>query len=123
MVQLLPVTEQAFIERLNKIYHTHADQAYVCVEKKEIKASILYRIDRKKKLGNIQNVSTVEADIFDGLVRAVFAAMLEQDIHQAEFDAKTDLEMITKLGFVQDGSFFVESIDEIIHNRKNCKKN
>lgn len=119
MIQILPVTEPSFIERLNKIYNTNAKYAYVCVEKKEIKASILYNIQKEK--AEILNVSTVDEDIFDGLVRAVFARLIELGIDQAEFNPKTDAEILKNLGFVQDKPFFTSSLREIIENCKKCK--
>ncbi|MBS7176608.1 MAG: hypothetical protein KH056_10595, partial [Clostridiales bacterium] len=57
MIQLLPVTEQAMLERLNRIYQQNAQFAYVCVEKREIKASCLYNI--KGDVVEIVNVSSV----------------------------------------------------------------
>lgn len=118
MIQLLPVTEPSMLERLNRIYSTQAKFAYVCVEKKEIKASCLYNI--KGDCGEIVNVSSVEQDIFDGLVRAVFANMLELGIDKAVFDRKIDHEMLVRLGFVQDDGFCVNSLTKIIHKCKNC---
>ncbi len=67
------------------------------------------------------NVSSVEQDIFDGLVRAVFANLLELGIDQAVFDRKIDHEMLVHLDFVQDDGFCVNSLTKIIHNCKNCK--
>lgn len=119
MIQLLPVTEPLLIEKLNHIYHTQAQFAYVCVEKKEIKASCLYNI--KENQGEIVSISTVEEDIFDGLVRAVFANLIDQGIDQACFDRKVDSELLKKLNFVQDDTFFVNSLTKIIHNCRKCQ--
>jgi hypothetical protein len=119
MIQLLPVTEPSTVEKLNQIYHTKAQFAYVCVEKKEIKASCLYSIESGR--GVILNVSTMEEDIFDGLVRAVFASLIDQGINEAVFDQKTDKSLLEKLNFVQDDTFFVNSLTEIIHNCRKCQ--
>ena len=121
MIQLLPVTDPSFLEFLNKTYHTNGKYAYVCVEKKEIKSSCIF--DVKDGKGMILNVSSTEEDIFDGLVRASFAAMIDMGIHQAVFDPSVDREMTRKLGFVQDKPFLTESLDEIIDNCKKCKNN
>lgn len=121
MIQILPVTEPSFIDRLNQIYGTKAKYAYVCVEKKEIKASILYNVYKDK--AEILNVSSVDPDIFDGLVRAVFASLIDLGVDQAEFSSQTDSEMLQNLGFVQDKPFFTPSLREIIENCKKCKNN
>lgn len=120
MIQLLPVTEPSFLEFLNKTYHTDGKYAYVCVEKKEIKSSCVY--DVKGDLGIILNVSSVEEDIFDGLVRAAFASMIDMGIHKAKFAPEVDGELTKKLGFVQDDPFLVTSLEEIIDNCKSCQK-
>lgn len=119
MIQLLPVTEQAMLERLNRIYQQNAQFAYVCVEKREIKASCLYNI--KGDVVEIVNISSVEPDIFDGLVRAVFASAMDLGLEHAVFDEKIDHEMLVQLHFVQDDGFSVNSLTKIIHNCKNCK--
>ena len=121
MIQLLPVTEKAMLERFNQIYGEHAEFAYVCVEKKEIKASCLYNLNTKDGVGEIVSVSSVEPDIFDGLVRAVFANMIEMGIDRANFGPKIDREMIQRLGFVQGDGFSVNSLTKIIHKCKNCQ--
>ena len=121
MIELLPVPEPSFLNFLNKTYHTDGKFAFVCVEKKEIKSSLIY--DVKKQKGVILNVSTVEEDIFDGLVRACFAALLDMGIHQAEFAPEVDAGMTKKLGFVGENPYLAESLDEILDNCKKCKKN
>lgn len=121
MIQLLPVTEPSFLEFLNKTYHTNGRYAYVCVEKKEIKSSCVY--DVKGDCGIILNVSSMEEDIFDGLVRAAFASMIDMGVHKAKFAPEVDQDFTKNLGFVQDDPFLVESLDEIIDNCKSCQKN
>ena len=118
MIQLLPVTEPAMIDRLNQIYHTNAAYALVCVEKKEIKASCLYDITPQG--GEICNISTVEPEIFDGLARLAFQKMLEAGVDQAVFAEFVDPKMLQTLGFVQDEPYFVQSLSKIIHNCKSC---
>lgn len=118
MIQLLPVTEQSFIDRLNKAYKTEAAHAYACVEKKEIKATCLYNIEKGK--GIILNVSSVEDAIFDGLVRAVFASLLEMGIDRAEFGRDVPLDTLVRLGFVQDDTRTTPSIREMMEKHKNC---
>ena len=118
MVELLPVTEPDMLKRLNKIYQESADYAYVCVEKKEVKASCLYNI--KDGIGEIVNVSSVEDDIFDGLVRAVFASLMDMGIDKAVFHSKIDSDILQRLGFVQGDGFCVNSLTKIINKCKNC---
>ena len=119
MIQLLPVTEPAMLERFNRIYGEQAQAAYVCVEGKEIKASCLY--NRRGDTGEIVSVSSREDAIFDGLVRAVFANLIESGADRAVFGPKVDREMLLRLGFVQGDDFCVNSLTKIIHKCKNCK--
>lgn len=120
MIQLLPVTEPEALERLNRMYRKNAGYAYVCVEKREVKASCLF--DLSADTCRVQNVSTVERDIYDGLVRAVFAFAQERGIDRAEFDPSMDGGMLRSLGFVQDERFIVKSLTNFTNHCGGCKK-
>lgn len=121
MIEILPTKDKNFLLKLNKAYNTEAELAFICIEKKEIKASLLYSIE--KDSGVILNVSTVEEDIFDGLVRAVFASLIDLGIDKAKFTKAVNKDLIEKLGFVPKDTVLVNSLKEIIENHKNCKNN
>lgn len=121
MIQILPITEPDFLARMNKAYHVEATDGFVFIDKKEIKASLLYQI--KQKAVTILSISTVEEDCFDGLVRACFASLIDAGFETATFDSKIDRAMLEKLGFVQPDTFFVNSLTECINNGRKCQCN
>lgn len=118
MIQILPITEPTFLERMNQTYHVKATAGFVYIEKKEIKATLLYRVG--KNGAEILSVSTLDEDAFDGLVRACFASLMEQGVDSGVFDAKIDRELLFGLGFVQDDTFVVKSLTECIRNGRKC---
>lgn len=118
MIQILPITEPSFLERMNQTYHVQATDGFVYIEKKEVKATLLYRV--AKGGVEIQSISTVESEVFDGLVRACFAALIDRGIESAAFGEKMDRQLLTELGFVQDDTFVVKSLTESIENGRKC---
>lgn len=118
MIQILPITEPAFLERMNHTYQVQATDGFVYIEKKEIKATLLYRAGKDE--GQILSISTLDEDAFDGLVRACFASLIERGVETAVFDRRMDAELLQKLGFVQDDTFAVKSLTECIQNGRKC---
>ncbi len=120
MIQILPITEPDFLARMNKTYHVEATNGFVYIEKREIKATLLYAVHKNE--AKILSISTVEEDVFDGLVRACFASLIDRGLQTAVFDQKVDEKLIKTLGFVQDDSFVVKSLTESIENGRKCGK-
>ena len=79
MIQLLPVTEQVMLERLNRIYQQNAQFAYVCVEKREIKASCLYNI--KGDVGEILKMVRWKNSVASSIMKK---SIVDMDIHVKE---------------------------------------
>ncbi len=119
MIEMLPIKEKQILDELNQKHNVKATYGYICLERKEITACCLYEI--KDNAAHFLYVSDEDEYLFDGLVRASFVNIMNLDIDSAYFNENIDHNLLKKLNFVQDDTFFVKSLSEIIDKCKNCK--
>ncbi len=60
-------------------------------------------------------------DLFDGLLRAVFAYVMEANVNRAKFSENIDKETLKALMVPVDGQNCVNSLKDFLYNCKKCK--
>lgn len=120
MVQVIPAEDRKLLQKLNQAYHTQAEHACLYVEKKEIKATLLYNLVRGE--AQVVNISTVEEEIFDGLIRGFYELLSQQKVQRVRYLEQDHQEMLLQRGFVDNDGFAVQSVRAILANCENCKK-
>ncbi|MGI5958841.1 MAG: hypothetical protein ACOX60_05445 [Massiliimalia sp.] len=119
MIQVIPAEDKKLLQKLNLAYGTKAQHACLYVEKKEIKATLLY--DLVKGQAQVQNISTVEPEILEQLVLGFLKILKDQKIDRVEFSDQSHEEMLKEMNFVDNDGFAGKSVKEILKNCENSK--
>lgn len=118
MIQICPISQPEVLQMLNQKHQKNAMRGHAYIENQDIQASCLYDIDAQQKVCYIHHISSDNVVMFDGLVRAVLAAAIQEGIVQARFDKAVSHQLLHKLGFVQDDTFFVNNVAKIFSKCK-----
>lgn len=94
MIQTFDITDKKIIKKLNMAYKTNAEFAYALTEKKEIKATCLYDINKKTAI--IQNISTVDVKLFKTLIKKLKDELKVKRINEILYSQNIDKSLLEK---------------------------
>lgn len=94
-IRILPVEDPDLLARLNRTYGTKARFGLLYVEKREIKSSCLYNI--QKPHGQILNISSRDETVFRALAGAALEALKAAGARDVRFGADVSDELLRLL--------------------------
>lgn len=121
MIRILPIASKATLKNYNEINNVQCQYGYEITEGNVSLGYCLFSILDDSKYALIQIINTDDKMLFDGVVRAVMAFILDKGIDVVKFDDTVDQDLLTKCLFVTDTTNTINSIEKFFS--KKCSNN
>ena len=99
-VLLLPLEDPALLRRLNETYGVNAKRGLLYIEKREIKSTLLYSL--QKPHAQILSVSSADPAVFAALVQAAIDECRAQGMTDVRFGAAVSSELLGTLALGEE---------------------
>jgi len=94
-VRILPIEDAALLARLNETYGTRARFGFLYVEKREIKSTALYQMQKPHL--QVLNISSHDPEIFKALANAILEAGVREGMTDVRFAPAVEDELLALL--------------------------